>query len=323
MDNQLRSKMLYRFTIGKPLQVAREWFDPPYSNDLFATIALGDFYDTEDPVNSYIFTNHQIKASVKMDQKSTLNQAKIILYNLDPEVTDYLRTNQSNNLVCILEAGDNVQGLKEIFKGTLGKLDIQETDTEIMADMQLIDGGVNVRSAQTNRAYPRGTTYETILKDLNRDLRLPVGMFAAKNDQRLLSNITLFGRTQDIYQQWAEDSGLDFMITRGEINVMPKTERIETEVSIITKDSGLIGKITPLANNMGATASDPSRQGSNGVQFKCLLDGSLAPNETVYLKDGDYDGAYKLQIVNFEIDYEGLIGVCECTAIQVEGVLKS
>lgn len=317
-----RREILYRFTVGKPLKLPENYFAPREygSPEELKTILLSDYYDTEGN-SSYIFTKHQIRFTINMSDKPSPNIGSVTLFNLDNTLMDYLKGNSGNNLVCILEAGDNDQGLKQIYKGTVSKVDIQESDTENFAKITITDGGLNVKSAYSVRGYPKGTPYKTIIKDLAGDLKLPLGTLEGVGGNTP-SPLNLMGGTHSILERQLLQQGIDYSIQNSVINILPQFYRKAQEVSIITAKTGLLGRITPIVNDAGSTSITQSSD-SESVGFRCLLDGSLSPTETVYLQDREYDGAYKITSVSFHGDYEGNMWFCECIAKPTQGILDS
>ena len=317
-----RSEILYRFTVGKPLKLPENYFAPREygSPEELKTILLSDYYDTEGN-SSYIFTEHQIKFTIRMSDKPSPNIGNVTLFNLDDQLINYLRSNSGNNLVCILEAGDNEQGLKQIYKGTISKVDIQDNDTDNFAKMTITDGGLNVKSAYSVRGYPKGTPYKTVVSDLAGDLKLPLGTLEGVGGVTP-SPLNLMGGTHSILERQLLLQGIDYSIQNSVINILPQFYRKAQEVSVITAKSGLIGRITPIVND-SATTNTTLSSDSESVGFRCLLDGSLNPTETVYLQDREYDGAFKLTSVSFLGDKEGNLWICECIAKPTQGVLDS
>lgn len=315
----MRTEILYRFTIGKPLKFDRDFFTP-YKNENFPTIALDDYYDVNNPYNSYIFTQHQIQFNVDMDSSSKVNSGRVTLFNVDEEVVNFVTTNHNNNLVCILEAGDNEQGLKEIFKGTITAAQKVDDTQDTLLKINLGDSVVSAKNAKTIRTYPRGTAYETILKDLNRDMKLPLSMLAGV-EGRLLNPVTFAGSSHQIMQNLSDKLGLSYSIQNGATTIIPYKSYKKKEVSVITPTSGLIGKIKKSVDD-SKSGDNTSNENSNNVQFMCLLDGALKPTETVFVDDGDITGAFKITSIKFSGDFEGNDWTCAVKAARVEGVLE-
>jgi hypothetical protein len=315
-----RTSIQYRFTIGKPLNLSKQFFTP-LKNEEFPTIALADYYSTSDPTNSYIFTEHQIQFSVNMDNNSKPNSSSITIYNVDEEIKQYIKANKASNIVCILEAGDNEQGLKKVFEGTITRSEFVEDSEVNYVKFSLGDGVVSAKNAKTIRTYPRGTTYEQILKDLNKDMKLPVSTFAGISGDRLLNPVTFAGKSHDILSNISKTLGLDYSIQNNEIVIIPYKRMLKKEVSVITSSTGLIGKVALDNNDTSGVSTSVDKPDKYTIKFTCLLDGSLKPSETVYVKDDEYDSAFKITSVRFEGDYEGNTWFCHVIADKTEGVL--
>ena len=315
-----RTRILYRFTVGIPLDLSEDFFAPlEYgSTEERQLLKLEDYYDTEGS-NSYIFTEHQIRFTIRMSDKSSPNLGHVTLYNLDDALLNYLQANSGNHLACILEAGDNEQGLKQICKGTVSSVKISDNDTDNWVKIGITDGGLNVKSAYSVRGYPRGTPYKTVVADLASDLKLPVGILEGVGGT-LPSPLSLMGSTHSILEDQLLQQGIDYSIQNSVINILPQFYRKATEVSVITKDTGLLGRITAMVDDTTSTNTTKGSD-SEAVSFRCLLDGTLSPTETVYLQDREFDGAYKLTSVVFYGDFEGNLWVCDCIAKPTDGFL--
>ncbi|CAH9012797.1 putative Phi92_gp137 [Vibrio phage 249E41-1] len=315
-----RSTILYRMVIGDPLKVA-DGFEVPLKNEKFPTIALGDYYDKGAKPNAYEFTKHQIVFNCRLSSTtSNANSAKITLYNLDDNVVSYLEANNNNNLVCVLEAGDNEQGLGQIFAGTLVNVLDNFSGNDRRTQLTVTDGGFNIKNAFTVRSYPRNTEYSTIIQELNRDMRLPFSTFGAIKG-RTLTPLSFYGKTHGILTTELPKLGFNYSIQKGSISLIPETKRVEKEVSFISKETGLIGKVV-LDNSDDKSVAGQASQKSSGISFTCLLDSALAPDETVYVRDGQYDGAYKIVSVNFDGNYEGNSWVSTVQAVETDGVVS-
>lgn len=313
-----RTNIVYRFTVGNPLKLGDDYFAPYNSQEDKTYVELSEFYDTEG-TNSYIFTQHQCKFNIRMSDKPSANIGFVMIYNLDDDVINYLQENSGNNLVCILEAGDNEQGLKQIYKGTVSNVAVTDDDTDNYVKLTITDGGLNIKSAFTVRGYPKGTEYKTIIEDLCGDMKLPLGVLEGV-EGGLPAPLSLMGDTHSILEDRLRQQGIDYSIQNAVINILPQFYRKAGEVSVITAETGLIGRISPVVNDSTSTNTVKSSD-SESVSFKCLLDGSLSPTETVYLQDREFDGAYKLTSVVFHGDFEGNMWICECVAKPTTGVL--
>jgi len=60
---------------------------------------------------------------------------------------------------------------------------------------------------------------------------------------------------------------------------------------------------------------------TDGIRFKCLLDGGLTVGTTVWVKSRNYDSAFKISKVTHNGDYEGNNWVSEVEAVKVDAVI--
>lgn len=314
-----RKEILYQMVIGKPLTLSKSMFTP-LKNEADQAIAIEDYYDKND-ANAYLFDKHQITFSIKMSSTtSDANKASFKLYNVDDKILNYLITNKDNKLVITFAAGDNAQGLKELFNGTVEDVVVDDTSETRIITLKVLDGITNIKNAKSVRRWPRGTPYETVIRDLANDMKVPINRMSAISGVTQ-SPITMMGPTYKLIRSQLEKLGYDYSIDKGRATIIPKDKQFSKQVSYISKETGLIGKVTPFTDATKNTSTSNSSK-SGGIQFNCLLDGNLAPNETVYVKDGDYDGAYKITDVNISGDYEGNDWTCSVTAVETSGEIE-
>lgn len=315
-----RDNRIYNFTIGKPLKVSDDFF-VPLKNENFPTIALEDYYDKDDP-NAYLFSEHNIVFSAsKSSLKQNTNSCRVTLYNLDDDVVKYLQLNSSNNLVAILEAGDNETGLLTIFKGTVIAVTDDFTTQDRKTIIHITDGGFNVKNAFTVRSYPRNTPKETIIQDLAKDLKLPFQKLSgvSGNIQRPMS---LFGNPYEILKkQGVPVFDTNVSIQNGALSAVPFKSRVRREASFISQDTGLVGRVS-YYNDDTKSQSNTSSTASRSIQFTCALDGAIYPDESVYVKDGDFDGAYKVVDVKYEGNLWGDPWFNTVIAVETDGIIS-
>ena len=162
-----RTKILYRFTIGKPVQFNANLFTP-FKNAGLAPVNLEDFYNTND-TDAYQLEEHQIQFSIKMSSLTQkTNSGRFTISNLDDEFVNYLISNRNNNLACIFEAGDNDQGIKEVFKGTVTQVKDDFSKETRVTEITVTDGSVNTKNAYTIKSFARGTPNATVISKFAR-----------------------------------------------------------------------------------------------------------------------------------------------------------
>jgi hypothetical protein len=317
MASASRTEIQYKFIIGKPLQVSSNTFDP----DSNSTFEYSDHIDESD-VNSFIFTEHDMTYSVTMtNQNSQTNKANITLYNAPDDAIKYLMANKDNHVICALYVGDNVTGLGLISSGEVVKLeDKWEAETRTTT-FSVDDGSLFLKNAFTSRKFAAGTSKLSIVKGLCLDLKIPIGQLA--NFSGIINSPkTFFGSTNKILKSFIEPEGYRHNIYNGKSYVIPYKARVESVVSYISNDSGLIGRISQQYDNSANSTDNLDSNG--GITFNCLVDPTLRPDATVYLYDtiSGIDGAYKLTDVNHTGDYANGSFIVSCNASKVGEIVE-
>lgn len=316
----MRTEILYEFIIGKPLQIDSTFSPPKLNIAEYLPIYLGDYVDYENP-NSYLFTTHDCSFKViKTNNNDRLNSLVMTLYNLDDDVVDYLSTNSGNNLVAILRVGDNEVELSELFQGTVTKVRDDNSSADRLTTITVSDGKVNTQNAFSLRTYDTGTPRKTILEDLIRDTQLPLGT-TVEVEGNILRPKSLQGKTMDLIDKLFVMDDLDVSIQDGNIEVINKRYRKEEQAAYISMETGLIGKPSPLVKDVTSTKDNTSAN-SSGVRFQGFLDTAVRPNATVYLKDGKFDGAYKVTNVVYTGSTRKSNWMYKAEGIETQGVIS-
>lgn len=312
-----RDTKVYQLTIGKPLDLSEVSFTPSYATQ--SEVYDLDNYIDEDDLNGYVFTDHQITFNFKKSSnKPELNSGEITIFNLDDESAYYLKDNAKNHLTCLLRAGDNESCL-EIFRGTIKNVVDDFSEETRKTKLTVSDGGANVKNAYTVRSYTRGTSKQKIIKDFLSDLKMPIGTFC-DIDGVIDAPASFLSPTWEAISALAKRWDTNVSIQNGQLSVLPLDTRKTVQASYISSDTGLLGTVTVYSENQKTTATADDTE-SSAIQFRCLLDGAIYPDEMVYVSEGDYDGAYKVMQVDYSGDYEGNAWECRVVASQVEKTL--
>jgi hypothetical protein len=314
----MRTQIFYQFTIGLPLDISEAFL--PVSNKTYKPLSIEDRVDKGDP-NAYLFNEHDMIFKVKKSNKSKeVNKLEITLFNLDDDVVGYLTTNSGNNLCAILDVGDDDTGLSELFRGTVTSVIDNFNDQDRKTKIQVEDGKVNVQNANTIRTYAAGTPRKTIITEVCQDLQMPLGDISGITGT-IRRGTSIYGNTMDTLKNLVKRFDAEVSIQDGYVEILPKTLRQATEVSFLSAESGLVGTVNALVKDTSSTANKSSAE-SSSVSFECLLDTSIKPNATVYVQDGNYDGAFKINTVISTGSTRQANWLCKVEAAETAGVIK-
>ena len=316
----MRTEVLYEFIIGESLQIYSNFSPLKVNIAEYFPIYLEDYVDYDNP-SAYLFNAHDCSFKVtKTNNNDRLNSLVMTLFNLDDDVVDYLSTNSGNNLVAILRVGDNEVGLSKLFQGTVTKVKDDNSNTDRVTTITVSDGKVNTQNAFSLRTYDTGTPRKTILADLIKDTQLPIGT-TVEVEGNILRPKSLQGKTMDLIDKLFVMDDLDVSIQDGNIEVINKRYRKDEQVAYISMETGLIGKPSPLVKDASSTKDNVSAN-SSGVRFQGFLDTSVRPNATVYLKDGKFDGAYKVTNVVYTGSTRKNNWMYKAEGIETQGVIS-
>lgn len=325
MSNKYRIKRIYQFIIGTPLKITSEFFDPEIPR-LSPFIDYESYYNKERPTNGLMFDSHQIDFKIRMSGKENTNNCSINITNLSDPLVSELDVNQGNDQVCAFYAGwqhsDGTKELKRIFIGTVSKVSDKWQGQDRQTQIQLTDGGVNVKNAKTARFYPAGTEFDTVVEDMVADLGVEQGSLVKLDGQPLTRRpISYSGNPNDVLNELGRKYRFWFQITNGKGYFVPNDARLSEEAAFISAETGLKGRIE-VWDNASQTSKTSTKKEQNGIQFTCQLDGAIIPDYTVVVKDGKFNGAYKVVEVEYVGNFEGNLWDCKVKATLVDKVVK-
>lgn len=317
----------YRLVIGIPSSAERK----TNKNSKFTSSVDLDtsLQSSSSKTNAYELTTYQITFRIVKDNNTDPNKSSITIFNLKDDTVAYINNNIKNNLAIFLEVGYEGEQLVQVFKGTIQWISDTKDGATRRTELHCIDGGVNMMEAQTSRSYPKGTKYSTVVNDLVKDLGTPKGAIKISDDKTIPSSIALTGNTSHNLEHITKSIDHTFSIQDGAAYVMPQSERLPANSAYISEETGLIGSPQPFHNDIKPakkttkkTKSKKPKKPTDGVRFKCQINGTILPEKTVYLKSKNYDGAFKVISVSHEGDYEGNNWTSNVEAVSVSGIVK-
>lgn len=300
-------KRAYQLDIGK--QYVYQKLSPGISLN-----AIDSYMYPGPQQEGYRFSEHNISFQINKTNSSSADVSTITIFNPTKDIVDLLESLSGQKVAIIFKAG-YVEEMKELFRGVMESFVFSFEGETSQLVIKLGDGTVNVREATSSRVYPSGTPYQTIVNDLIADLGVPkagAGVVPPKGSTEVAFYAT--GQTIDQLRRLSLVSNSDFSITDGAAWFLPKLAGIRKEVYKLNAETGLIGDIAPLDKTQGVSTT--SKEPKKSVKFKCLLNGSITPNSTVYLEssDGRYNGGYKVTSVKHIGELEGTAWYSECEA---------
>lgn len=283
---------------------------------------------TDNSENMRVITDAQIKATIKKDNNKEPNKSQISIYNLSDDTVSYINKNIRNNVAVALAVGyRDADSLDVIFKGTVQWVSDTFTGVDRVTVLHCVDGGINLSLARSSRSYAKGTKVKQVVNDLATDLGAPIGNVVVDDGEALSSATAMCGSTSYYLDHICKGIDHTFSIQDGSVFVTPRSKMFSARSSYISKDSGLIGSPQPFHNDIKPTqsvtkTSKKAKKPTDGVKFKCEIDGSILPEKTVWLKSKVYDSGFKVVSVTHTIDYEGNSWTTDVEAVAVSAYIK-
>lgn len=286
---------------------------------------LGTTKSTE---NTRLITDSQIKATIKKDNNKEPNKSQISVYNLSDDTVNYINKNIRNNVAVALAVGyRDSNTLQTVFKGTVQWVSDVFNGVDRITTLHCVDGGINLSLARSSRSYPKGTKVKTIIQDLTTDLGGAAGNVAIDNGETISSASSMCGSTSYYLDHLCKGIDHNFSMQDGAVFITPRSKMFSARSSYIADGSGLIGSPQPFHNDIKPTQSvnknsKKAKKPTDGVKFKCEIDGTIIPEKTLWLKSKVYDSAFKVVSVTHNIDYEGNTFTSDVEVVAVSGYIS-
>lgn len=276
--------------------------------------------------NLYLLQDHQITFSIKKDNNKDPNQAEIVVYNLSDDTVNYINRGIRNNLAVALAVGYEGEELVMVFKGTIQWVSDTFDSVDRKTILHCLDGGINIAEARTSRSYPKGTKIKRVVTDLVKDLGTTEGNIHVDNDQTLSSATAMCGNTSHYLEHICKSIDHNVSIQDGSVYVTPRSQMSSARSAYISPETGLIGSPEPFHNDIKPTkkvtkSSKKAKKPTDGVKFKCQMNGAILPEKTIWLKSRDYDGPFKVVSVSHNGDKEGKEWVTEVECVSVSEIM--
>lgn len=129
-------------------------------------------YRVEFPDIGYVIDKLRVSFQVEKDLSQESNKASVRIYNLAPENRAKLeQPDLKMNLYAGYEAN---MGAVQLFSGTTTQAFSSDDGENIMTELRVSDGQMNLRDSVVSVSFAPGTSGETVLQDVARRMGLAV-----------------------------------------------------------------------------------------------------------------------------------------------------
>lgn len=194
----------------------------------------------------------RVTFDIRKDRKKQSNQAKVTIYNLSDNTRNNIR--EVSDEVLVYAGYREGTGLELLFRGDIASVSHQVTAPDAITTLEAGDGEKATRSTVQSKSYDVGASAIKALEDMIEKLGIPVQ--GSKGGKRFKLSDRIKAKLKDIpfLQGFAFDGaaatgigkltsrlGLEYSIQNGELKILEAGGFDDSEVPLITPDSGLIG----------------------------------------------------------------------------------
>ena len=209
----------------------------------------------------------------------------------------------------LLEAGYVTDAeIPVLFQGEV--IDVKDSFSGNTRTTQLTlkSGASNIKEAYSVRSYRAGTSVQTIVKDVIKDMKLPEGtVFFNKDGTDILIDkpVVVNASSMDWVRKFGQRYNLNVWVEDGVANVLPKNfvKKAGEFVHQISSATNMIGSPT-LANGETGTQE---RQAANKqvLNVTTTLNGAYKIGDKVALTSKFFNGVYEIETITHSGRYEG------------------
>ncbi len=285
-------------------------------------------YRVEFPDLGYAVDKLRVTFQVEKDLTEESNKAAVRIYNLSPENRAKL---EAPDIRVNLYAGyvDNT-GAVQVFSGTVTQAFSQEDDTDVMTELRVSDGQMNLRDSIVSVSYAPGTSGETALKDVAGRMGLAVQLGEDVSFAAYPNGFSYVGYGRHALTEICKASGLSWSVQNGILQVILAGGTTGVRGLVFAPDSGLIGSpqriiranpkadetTTKRTQKQKAKKEKPEKQA--GWTITALLAPTVLPGDLVKVESRMISGWFRVEALRHSGDSHGGRWVTEMDLIERE-----
>lgn len=238
-------------------------------------------------------TTPGLKITARVTYKTArAGEAEIEVYN--PAPATIAAAEQRGVVVRLLGGYDGFPEL--IFEGTPIRdgVMVRREGADRILSIAARTGGLQLEQARLSLSYAQGTRVSEVVAEAARALGLPLGVVRLGEDYDLPAGFSYSGNAGELLQRLTASAGSTLTVRDGALQALPSGEDTGELVTVLTKDTGLIGS--------------PTRRGGKNralIEVEALLIPGMRPGKRVALESETATGIFVARDVTFELDSLG------------------
>lgn len=264
--------------------------------------------DARKITNLHITANFE-KSTTGNGSKDTPN--KIVVYNMSPATEEVLH---NEDVYISIRAGyASDKELPVLFSGQVKASYTEKKGTDRLTHIICGNAHVSKKNTRVSVSYPPSTAKTDVIKDLALKFNgISQGYLALEDLEGSLYNSgrSFNGNLSDILDTVCKENSLKWFVDENKIFVVPLVfiNPSSSDFKTLIKrayeiSSTSLLSIRPERSTENNYSFSPDAKG--GLNIDMLLDGRVKIGEYIKIKDGEFQGTYKVADIKHKLSYEG------------------
>ena len=233
--------------------------------------------------------------SKSTDNKKRTNSAAIEIYNLSPDQIKILDTDypSASFSVGYLDTGS----IKRIFGGQVTHVSTRKSGTDVVTQLQLGSGYVELNHELLNEIVPPGSSVREVAETIRKAIPgVSRGVYNGTNlNNEILYGYPLMGSPKEMLSDLAQKYNLDYQLD-DDVLYVKDNDRANTEnfnqAYVISAYTGLIENAYRVAGDRKRAKKDKAKK--PGIQMKILLNPDIVAGDIIKLEDTYITGFFRV-----------------------------
>lgn len=262
-------------------------------------------YRVEFPDIGYVIDKLRVSFQVEKDLSQESNKASVRIYNLAPE--NRAKLEQSDLKMNLYAGYEANMGAVQLFSGTTTQAFSSDDGENIMTELRVSDGQMNLRDSVVSVSFAPGTSGETALQDVARRMGLAVQLGEGVTFAAYPNGYSYVGYGRNALTEICGASGLTWSVQNGILQVILAGGTTGVRGLVFGPESGLVEYpqriIRANASEDAATTKRTRKQKAGkektekqaGWTITTLLAPTVIPGDLVKVKSSLIDGWFRVE----------------------------
>lgn len=240
-----------------------------------------------------------IDFTIKKDTKKEPNIHTIKIWNLKPET---IKEIEKPDQFCVLYAGYlNEDDAILLAAGNIEEVFIVRDNKDVIVNMEIKDGWVAVRDTAVSLGYGQGASAKTIIKDIAKQMGLPLMMNADLPDRTWQHGFSFYGAAHQALHKVVRGTGLEWSIQNNTLQIIKEGGTTSRKAVVFNAQSGMLGSPERVRISSKEKKAKKKKKGErqprNGWRVNALLTPQVNPGDRIKIEAKDVEGFFRVNSV--------------------------